>query len=1243
MTTKSKKSLKVRACEHLENLFKANIYFGKSLSQVPENSIVLFPYRPNILYCGITGIIALKPPKNSVSKISVELIASMFDEIELHSYQYCVEKNLDFEKCYLGGKTRMSDLWEALKDLKRQDSFCNILQNSLLQEKISVLSERLQRFLDREREFFSREMGHLSSSHVEIISSGIEDLKDVVWCVNVELLKNIKKAQGLLRDDQPLVPTSISAFKGVNAVLNSIDRLEVRGRDSAGISLLFLLKESIFGQFETALQKEELSEEFQKRTHRQLLLNRDISVSKQEDSATIIFTYKVAAEVGRLGDNIDFIREQIQQDRLLHLLTSFPYTYHTVSAHTRWASMGAITEANCHPVDNRHKEKKGIIHVSLNGDIDNYLDLKAEIEKETELIHPDITTDTAIIPLLIEKYLQNGHPLDESIRLAVNNFKGSHAIIVQTDMAPGKIFLAQKGSGQTLFVGLSEEYYMPTSEVYGFVEETASFLKMDGEKQVEGVHGMTQGQIFELNQDSEGGLNGIRACYYDGTPIQLSQEDIKETEITSRDIDRQDFPHYLLKEIHESPVSVEKTLLNRWKIEKRKGYQQLVITLPESTLPKKLQKILRERQIRRICFMGQGTAGVAALACSHILNYYLGDTDFTIFAQKASELSGFMMEADDSEDCLSDTLIIGITQSGTTTDTNRAIDMAKARGAHTLAIVNRRDSDITFKVDGVLYTSSGRDVEMSVASTKAFYSQVVAGAILGLYLTRITGKRSDEFISNEIKQLLHLPDNMRNVLKQEKDIEKSAKALATQKTYWATVGSGPNKASADEIRIKLSELCYKTISSDFVEDKKHIDLSSEPLIILCAAGTKEEVLTDLIKDTAIFKAHKAAPVVIANEGEDRFDPYAQEVFHVPVVSQHFAPILNTLVGHLWGYHSALAINMGSHLLFTFREELRKDIDDYVKQGFDMYEIFLEKSFKEKIFHFYKTFRKKQKKQKLPSIMGLQAVSDLTLLLKYLSGRLPVGDFEVDFEVKGTPANMLKTFFSLLGESIDNMARPIDAIKHQAKTVTVGTSRIPQKIGGLIFDALQKHEITIDHLDSNNVLVLRNLQNIIADILGSTLYKIGGLSLLGETTEESLIEVVKKEGTSKVIESRAESDPHLIGIKRLIVQQGNVYIGRGRKDERSILVIPILSASPATPNLIEYLLLFNVALKENVSLDVKVKALGRKYQHIKDIVQEYLLLWQDFHLDLVEMEDLFGDSAEKIAVFIVECLKEKKAA
>ncbi|MCK4984152.1 MAG: SIS domain-containing protein, partial [Desulfobacterales bacterium] len=436
-------------------------------------------------------------------------------------------------------------------------------------------------------------------------------------------------------------------------------------------------------------------------------------------------TYKIALEIGRLGDNVQYLRQQIANDPVFQILATIPASFETVSAHTRWASVGAITEANCHPVDNHtpgnETPKCGIIHTCLNGDIDNFQELKAEFERNGDRIHSEITTDTKIIPLKIQQYFQQGHAVDEAFRLAVNDFEGSHAISMHTDIAPGKLFLAQRGSGQAVFVGIADEHYIPSSEVYGFVEETPYYLKLDGEKTVEGKQGKTQGQIFILDQMSTGGLNGIKAQFYDGTPLGLNESDIKFTEITSRDIDRQNSPHYFLKEISESPDSVAKTLQNRWKI-KEDNKSQYAIVLDETIIPQSLKKALITDKIKRIFFIGQGTAGVAALTCANILNYYMDNPSIQINALKASEFSGFQLNENDGDNSMTDTLVVAISQSGTTTDTNRTVDMVKERGAYTLAIVNRRDSDITFKVNGVMYTSSGRDIEMSVASTKAFYS-----------------------------------------------------------------------------------------------------------------------------------------------------------------------------------------------------------------------------------------------------------------------------------------------------------------------------------------------------------------------------------------------------------------------------------------------------------------------------------------------------------------------------------------
>ena len=1234
------------ACKLAHSCLMANVYFGKNESSVPENSIIFFPYTENMLNCGLAGIVSFKGKEKAERSVDITTLDSMIKKIEEFSFKYCRENNYSFDSHYLGGNDLIDSFFQSVRTFKDKDLFYNLFVNEGMQGELAKLSGRLLNIVDAQVKLLSDNTGHLETRDVDTISQRIENLKDIAWCLNLEIIDNLKKVNNLLSLCQtPPTFSSVNIFKNINAILNSIDRLEVRGRDSAGISLMFIMEKVQYEKFEKTVENANLFDRFKKRSAQDVLTNMGISVNETKDESekelsAITLTYKIAAEIGKLGDNISFLRKQIKNDPILQIMANFPHRFHTVSSHTRWASVGAITEANCHPVDNdipgNRKNKTGIIHVCLNGDIDNYLELKEDFESGGDSIHSDITSDTKIIPIRIEKYLKQGHSVREAFRLAVNDFEGSHAISMHTDLAPGMLFLAQKGSGQSIFIGLAENHYMPVSEVYGFIEETQSFIKMDGEKVAEGIKGDTQGQIFILSQKSSGGIEGIDAIFYDGTPVELGEKDIKHTKITSRDIDRQKFPHYFLKEISESPISVEKTLQSRWKI--KDGDKKLYVTqIDETIIPQALKKVLTGNQIRRIFFIGQGTAGVASLACADILSYYLDDPEIQINALKASELSGFKLNEQDDAQSMTDTLVIAISQSGTTTDTNRTVEMVKERGAYTLAIVNRRDSDITFKVNGVMYTSSGRDIEMSVASTKAFYSQIVAGAILGLFIADLKGRRNDAFISEEIKRLLEIPLHMRKVLAMKNKIEDSARRLAPARTYWAAVGSGPNKASADEIRIKLSELCYKTISSDFVEDKKHIDLSSEPLIIVCAAGTRSNVISDIIKDTAIFKAHKAMPVVIADEGEKRFDPYAEDVFHVPVISEHLAPILNTLVGHLWGYYAALAINEGSRFLYGFQEEIRNALDEHAKEDMDVYEAILEKSFREKVITFYNEFRRKKTHNRFPTAMGLEAASDLTLLLKYLSGRLPVSDFELDFDIKGTPLNMLNRLFKCLGESINCMARPVDAIKHQAKTVTVGTSRISEKVEGILFEALAAHNFNFSQLTNRNILVLKNLQQIIFDIKGAIRYKIGNLNLLGEPTDETTIEVLKKEGVLKPIPSRVETDTKLKGTKKIIISQGNVYIGKGRKDDRTIIVIPIISTSPDMPNMIEYLLLLNVGFKENIPLSTKIKALGGKYEHIKNIVQENSVPWDDRHLELVETDNLFGRSAEKIGEFIVSSL------
>ncbi|MBF0259206.1 MAG: glutamine--fructose-6-phosphate aminotransferase, partial [Desulfamplus sp.] len=470
---------------------------------------------------------------------------------------------------YLGGETTLDTLLNKIRMVKTDALFFDIFMDSEKENRLSLMGQKLSVMIEKEVSDIASRMVEISAPDVEVVLKRIEKIKDISWCISREILENISRIRQLLINGcSPVSMSQVLAFKRINAVLNSVDRLEVRGRDSAGISLLFILTRSQFENFRKEMLSAGHGDQLKQRTNKTVLVNNcitihnvsaviqdsavkqkhngggcattvkdddhttappdndpitavDSSTNKPENHVAISIVYKYAAEIGSLGDNVAFIRTQIRNDQILQILTRFPSVFSTISAHTRWASVGDITQANCHPVDNEPTDtlvkRSGIIHVSLNGDIDNYPELKKEYESRFDSIHSDITTDTKIIPLQIELYLRQGHPVEEAFRLALNDFHGSHAISMHTDLAPGKLFLAQKGSGQAIFAGISPNHYITASELYGLVEETQKFIKLNGEK---------KGQILILDQNSEGGVAGMRSFDYDGSPIEICEQNI---------------------------------------------------------------------------------------------------------------------------------------------------------------------------------------------------------------------------------------------------------------------------------------------------------------------------------------------------------------------------------------------------------------------------------------------------------------------------------------------------------------------------------------------------------------------------------------------------------------------------------------------------------------------------------------------------------------------------------------------
>ncbi len=533
-------------------------------------------------------------------------------------------------------------------------------------------------------------------------------------------------------------------------------------------------------------------------------------------------------------------------------------------AHTRWASIGIISEANAHPLndeelggDGESGAGRAYTIAELNGDVDNYADLKA-----LDGLHfpAEITTDAKVIPALVARRVGTGVDLVEAFRSTVASFEGSVAIALQSAADPDALLLAQRGSGQALYVGLAPDAFVVASEPYGLVAECDTYVRIDGETMIEPGNPASQGQVVALDRRRAGTLAGIRRLSYDGRELPLDEGDLHVPQITTRDVDRGAAPHYLLKEITEAPASFRKTL--RAKITGRDGL--LEVRLPTEALPPVIVDALRAGRIRRVLVIGQGTAAIAGQTLVQALHGAIAGSPITMQATLATELSGFGLSSD-----MSDTLVVATSQSGTTTDTNRTVDLVRARGALVIAIVNRRQSDLVDKSDGVLFTSDGRDVEMSVASTKAFYSQVAACFLLAFAIAAELADDNPErrrYRHERLGALRELPDAMFELIGRRAVIGATAQRNALSRRSWAVVGNGANRVAAHEVRIKLSELCYKSIACDVTEDKKHIDLSAEPMVLVCAAGLHGSNADDVAKEIAIYRAHKAAPIAIVDDG-----------------------------------------------------------------------------------------------------------------------------------------------------------------------------------------------------------------------------------------------------------------------------------------------------------------------------------------------------------------------------------------
>lgn len=1054
------------------------------------------------------------------------------------------------------------------RDLQGEPGLRALLADRSLAIAIGGATERVRAAIDAIEARLEHEGDRMPT--IEAVNAAIVELKDVAWSLERDRLRAATEVTQLAGAD--LSEPAVASFFSIQQALSNLDRLEVRGRDSAGLHVLVR-------HHGLDLDSPAITKLIGDRADDPLFTDRSVRTA----DGLLGFVYKAAAEIGELGDNTAAMRAAIAADELLQLALRAPDAEATVLAHTRWASVGIISEPNAHPVNSEEIDgpTRPYVTAALNGDVDNFADL---IAAERLAIAGEITTDAKVIPTLVARGLADGHDLDESVRSAVAQFEGSVAIGVSTTAAPGDIHLALRGSGQGLFVGLAEDAFVVASEPYGVVEDSDFYLRMDGETPADPDNPTaSQGQILRLSAAEAGQRSGVTRIAYDGTPLPIADDEWKRPAVTTRDIDRGDAPHFLLKEISESPQSFRKTLRGRL----IDDGAELRVKLPAETIPAEVAG--RMATFRQVLVIGQGTAAVAGQAVATAITDALAGSGLRVEPITATQLSGFHLDDD-----MSDTLIVAISQSGTTTDTNRTVDLVRSRGATVIAIVNRRGSDLVDKADGVLYTSDGRDVEMSVASTKAFYAQIAAGFLLADALADlIPGVTTSAADRQAVLQgLAALPDAMTATLEQQKHIGAAAARHAPSRRYWAMVGNGANLVAARELRIKLSELCYKAIACDVTEDKKHIDLSSEPMILVCAAGLVGSNADDVAKEVAIFRAHKAAPIVIATEGENRFSA-ALDVIAVPEVHPKLAFVLSTIVGHLFGYEAALAIDASARPL----REARGAIEHFVgASGLDWFD-----RFGSEVSGAAGRFFDGLWAGTYNGHLEASTATRLAGLLRFATGQAPLDSYQVEYGKIGTPGTVVEDLAAALTAAIEELTRPIDAIKHQAKTVTVGISRADESLlQAAIIQAVLATGCPRDRLSYRSLRTLAAINPAIAEVVGYTRYRIEGMVDGSEGDDDARVHIVDKGGIATGIVSRVERDPTLRGTKHRVAVERDPFVTVGT-DGRVVLIVPEVKDKQTTGLTLCHLQL-NEALGAATARTI-LQGYRNRYRQLVDVVTE----------------------------------------
>ena len=528
---------------------------------------------------------------------------------------------------------------------------------------------------------------------------------------------------------------------------------------------------------------------------------------------------------------------------------------HSGIGHTRWATHGGPTDHNAHP----HVDNDGKLAVIHNGIIENYSELKLELEKRGHKFSSDTDTES-VAHLLSDLRKEHNGDLTSSMREAVKRLRGSFTLLAIHADSPQTIVGVRRNS--PLVVGLGKDENFMASDVAAFIDYTKRAVELG------------QDEVVTINPDS------IDIVDLDGNKVEP-----KEYEITwdSSAAQKGGFSHFMLKEIFEQPKAVADTLIGRLSDNNQIELDELHMSDAEI------------KAIKKIVVIACGTAYHAGMVAKYAIEKWAKISVEVEIASEYRYRDPIINEG---------TLVIAISQSGETMDTLMAIRHAKTAGARVLAICNTNSSTIPRESDAVLYTHAGP--EIAVASTKAFLTQVVAVYLIGLKLAQVRGELKDKQIHDLYNEMLELPGKIEQILETVEPLRELTRGFATSSSV-LFLGRNVGFPVALEGALKLKELAYMHAEGFAGGELKHGPIAlidqGTPVIAILPAGHENALDEKMLSNVQEVKARGARVIVIAQEGDNVVG--AEHIIRIPVAAALFQPILATVPLQVFAYEMAV--------------------------------------------------------------------------------------------------------------------------------------------------------------------------------------------------------------------------------------------------------------------------------------------------------------------------------------------------